>query len=96
MGHLRLLRLNLVDPEDLSLPKLSDGLNFDVEVANKRIYLISDHYYEYNLAGELYAEDTTIDDSGQSAIDFGPALAVGSGGEVHVITRNGGNGADRF
>ncbi len=88
--------VDLVDPVDLSMAKLTEGNNFDVEVANDRIYIVSDHYYEYNLAGEMYAEKVTVDDSGQGVYDFGPALAVGSGGEVHVVTRNGGNGGSGF
>ncbi len=88
--------VSLVDPVDLSLAQLTGGKNFDVEVANNRIYIVSDHYYEYNLAGEKYAEKISVDDTGQGTFDFGPALSVGSGGEVHVITRYGGNGADGF
>ena len=51
--------VDLVDPVDLSMALLAPGQNFDVEVANERIYLISDHYYEYNLAGEKYAENSS-------------------------------------
>ena len=31
---------------------LAGGNNFDVEVANDRIYLISDRYYEFDLTGD--------------------------------------------
>lgn len=88
--------VELVDPVDLSLEKLCEGQNFDVEVANDRIYIISDHYYEYNLAGARYAENTNIDDTGQGSLDFSPALAVGPSGEVHVVTRNGGDASTGF
>ena len=88
--------VDLVDPVDLSLAQITSGKNFDVEVANNRIYIISDHYYEYNLAGEKYAENILLDDTGQGDLDFGPALSVGSGDEVHVITRNGGSASSGF
>lgn len=88
--------VELVDPVDLSLPELTGGMNFDVEVANDRIYIISDHYYEYNLEGEKYAENILVNDIGQDMYDFCPALSLGSGGEVHVITRNGGSRSSGF
>ena len=87
---------DLVDPVDLSIEMLSTGRNFDVAVANDRIYLIADHYYEYNLAGTKIAENTLVVDSAQGTFDFGPALSVGPGGKVHVITRNSGSGTSGF
>jgi len=88
--------VDLVDPVDLSIAQLTTGRNFDVEVANDRIYIISDHYCEYNLEGEKYSERLMVNDIGQDVYDFGPALAVGSGGEVHVFTRIGGNRVSGF
>ena len=75
---------------------ICSGTNFDVDVANDRIYLISNHYYELDLEGNLVVDNNTINDTGLDTYDFGPAIAVGSDSVVHIITRNGGNKSDGF
>ena len=75
---------------------ITNGFNFDVDIANGKIYLISNNYYELDLDGNISYTNTNIDDTGQGTFDFGPALEVGSDGVVHVINRDGGNGPSGF
>ena len=75
---------------------ITNGFNFDVDIANGKIYLISDHYYELDLNGNQLYSNTNIDDTGQGTFDFGPAIEVGSDGVVHLINRDGGSGSGGF
>ena len=75
---------------------ICNGSNFDVDVANDRIYIISNHYYELDLEGNIVVDNNTIIDTGQDGFDFGPAITVGPDSVAHIITRNGGNKSDGF
>ena len=68
---------------------ITNGRNFDVDVANDKIYVISNHYYELDLGGTISYTNSNIDDTGQGIFDFGPAIEVGSDGVVHLINRDG-------
>ena len=69
---------------------ITNGLNFDAAVANDKIYLISDNYYELDLEGNIIYTNENINDIKQGVFDFHPAVDVGSDGVVHVIHRKRG------
>ncbi len=68
---------------------IANGRNFDVAVANEKIYLISDNYYELDLDGNIIYTNENVNDTRQGVFDFHPALEVGPDGVVHVIHRRG-------
>ncbi len=76
-------------PEITSSTLISSGLNFDAAVANDKIYLISDNYYELDLEGNIIYTNENVNDIKQGVFDFHPALDVGSDKVVHVIHRLG-------
>ena len=57
---------------------------------NDRVHVISSRYYQLDSAGTILVDEAQGDEQ-QSALDFPPALAVGSDGSAHIVTRHGGN-----
>ena len=68
---------------------IANSRNFDAAVANDKIYLISDNYYELDLEGNIIYTNKNVNDTRQGVFDFHPAVDVGSDGVVHVIHRRG-------
>ena len=68
---------------------IANGRNFDAAVANDKIYLISDNYYELDLEGNIIYTNENVNDIKQGVFDFHPAVDVGSDTVVHVIHRRG-------
>ena len=58
-----------------------------------RIHLIADTYSQFDSQGRLLLQEN-VADGRQGSMDFPPALAVDSGGNVHVLTRHGNYSAD--
>ena len=79
-----------------SVARIANGLNFDVDVANGKVYLISSRYYELDLDGNTTYTSSNITDIGQGIFDFGPSIEVGPDGIVHVVHRNGGDRNNGF
>lgn len=74
----------------VNIPGIIPGArNFDAAVANNRIYLISDNYYELDLEGNIMYTHENVNDTRQGVFDFHPAVDVGFDGVVHVIHRRG-------
>jgi len=68
---------------------IANGRNFDAAIANDKIYLISDNYYELDLEGNIIYTNNNVNDTRQGIFDFHPAVDVGSDGTVHLIHRRG-------
>ncbi len=73
------------------LGTIAEGGQFDaVRGPQDQIHLVSSKYYQLDRDGNvLLSED--VGDGHQSDLDFPPAIAVGSDGSVHIVTRHGGD-----
>lgn len=76
--------------------KVCTGRNFDAEILNGKIYLISDEYFEIDTAGNQLFHDPSIKDIGQGVFDFHPAITVNQDSTVFIIRRSAGNKNDGF
>jgi len=57
---------------------------------NDHIHLVSSRYYQLDTAGTVLVDEAQ-GDAQQGSLDFPPALAVGSDGSAHLVTRQGGD-----
>ena len=57
---------------------------------NDRIHLIAGRYYQFDSSGSMVVDENQGDER-QGSMDFPPAIAVGDGGSVHLVTRHGGD-----
>jgi hypothetical protein len=73
------------------LGPVAEGTQIDaVRGPNDRIHLVSSKYYQFDSDGnELVAE--AQGDGRQGNLDFPPAIAVGTDGSVHIVTRHDGD-----
>ena len=73
------------------LPSVVQGTQFDAQVGpNNLIHLITERYYQLNLAGEIIVNENQGDEQ-QGMFWFPPAIAVGDDGSVHIVTRDAGD-----
>ena len=57
---------------------------------NDRVHVVSSRYYQLDASGAIVV-DEAVGDEQQNAMRFGPALAVGDDGSVHLVTRHAGD-----
>jgi len=74
--------------------RVADGGQIDaLSGPDGRVHLISSNYYQFDIDGRRLVSEAIGDDK-QGSMDFPPALAVDTQGNVHIITRHGSASVD--
>lgn len=98
-GVASIFAMSLVPAVASALPPLESqgvvapGVQFAAEADEDSVHIISQRYIEIDAAGVVLVDEADVGDGLQGPLDMYPALAVGSDGAVHVVTRNGGSGS---